>query len=202
MKRILIFIISITALLCGTVVSQTDGNELLKKLQQKFDSIKDLSADFTQTNNGKTIFSGSLLFKKENKFKITTEKFIIVSDGTTSWSYNKKENKVIITNYDDEDPGVFSLNELVYVFPEQCDVISKIENQESVLILTPNSYKYNFDSVQIWLNNEDLISKVLLTEYASGKTAVVFSNYRLNQNLPDSKYSFTPPEGSKIIDLR
>ena len=28
------------------------------------------------------------------------------------------------------------------------------------------------------------------------------SNYEINQNLADSQFSFTPPEGSKVIDLR
>ena len=27
----------------------------------------------------------------------------IVSDGATSWNYNEKDNKVIITNYDNEE---------------------------------------------------------------------------------------------------
>ena len=62
--------------------------------------------------------------------------------------------------------------------------------------------KYNFDSIELWLNKEDLISKVLISDPTAGKTEILFSDYELNQNLADSEFSFVPPEGSKVIDFR
>jgi outer membrane lipoprotein-sorting protein len=70
------------------------------------------------------------------------------------------------------------------------------------LILIPNSYKVNFDKIEIWLSDDNLMAKVRVTDASMGTTEVIFSNYRLNQDLSLSEFSFIPPKGSKIIDLR
>ena len=183
MKRIFFIACCFFLVFDSNLFSQSDGKELLEQLRSKFDSIQDLSAKFVQKTNGKNTL-------------------IIVSNGNTSWSYNKKENKVIISNYDDTDPGVFSIDEIVYKFPSHCDVTSRVDNGERILTLTPNSYTYNFDSIELWLNKDNLISKVLISDSMIGKIEILFSDYDLNQNLADSEFSFVPPEGSKVIDLR
>jgi outer membrane lipoprotein-sorting protein len=201
-KNIIRIFITVIFVFAATTFSQNDVNKVLNDLQTKFDTIKDLSVEFTQSGNGKNKFAGTLFFKKGNKLRINTKNLIIVTDGITSWNYNKKEDKVIISNYDDSDPGIFSINELVYDLPAQSDIELSNENGQNVLTLTPNSYEYSFDSVKLWLNEDSLIIKVVLNDAAMGKAKVKFSNYQLNQNLKDSEFSFTPPEGSRIIDLR
>lgn len=202
MKKNLLVICILAIAFAGSSFSQPDGKQLLDQLRSKFDSIKDLSAEFVQKVNGKTVQTGMLYYKKTNKLRINLKSLTIISDGKTSWNYNKKENKVIISNYDNTDPGIFSIDEIVYKFPSHCDVSAKVENGERILTLIPNSYTYNFSRIDLWLNDEDLISKVLIVDSVSGKTEIIFSNYELNQNLSDSGFSFVPPEGSKIIDLR
>lgn len=202
MKKILFVVYCFIMILTGNSFSQSDGKELLEQLRSKFDSIQDLSAKFVQKTDGKNTQSGMLFYKKTNKLRINLNSLIIVSNGKTSWSYNKKENKVIISNYDDTDPGVFSIDEIVYKFPSHCNVTARYEDSRNVLTLTPNSYTYNFDSIDLWLNSDDLISKVLIIDPVAGKTEILFSDYDLNQNLADSEFSFVPPEGSKVIDLR
>ena len=202
MKNIIRIFITIIFVFATTTFSQNDAVKVLNDLQTKFDTIKDLSVEFTQTGNGKNKLTGMLVFKKENKLRIDTKNFIIVTDGITSWNYNKKQNKVIISKYDENDPGVFSINELVYELPAESDIELSNENGQNVLTLTPNSYNYSFDSAKLWLNEDNLISKVVLNDAAIGIVKVKFSNYQLNQNLKDSEFSFTPPEGSRIIDIR
>ena len=202
MKNIIRIFITIIFVFATTTFSQNDADEVLNDLQTKFDTIKDLSVDFTQSGNGKNKLAGMLVFKKENMLRIDTKNFIIVTDGTTSWNYNKKQNKVIISNYDENDPGVFSIKELVYELPAESDIELSNENGQNVLTLTQNSYNYSFDSAKLWLNEDNLISKVVLNDAAIGIVKVKFSNYQLNQNLKDSEFSFTPPEGSRIIDIR
>lgn len=202
MTKIISKSVIVIVLLISFTNAQTNGSELINDLQARFNTIDDLTAEFIQSTKGKTFLSGLFLFKKDNKIKIIAKQLIIVSDGTTSWNYNKKENKVIISNIDENDPGVFSINELVYNFPGKCDISSTIENGERVLTLVPNGYKYNINKVQIWLSTDDLISQVKISDPAFGETEVKFSNYKLNQHLSNSEFSFVPPEGSKIIDLR
>ena len=202
MKNLLRISIAVFFVFAATSYSQNDADKVMKNLQSKFDTIKDLSVEFTQSANGKSRLAGMLFIKKENKLRIDTKNLIIVSDGKTSWSYNKTGNKVIISSYDENDPGVFSINELVYDIPAQSDIELSNDNGQNVLKLTPNSYEYSFDNVKLWLGEDNLINKVELNDTAMGKVEIKFSNYQLNQNLIDSDFSFTPPEGSRIIDIR
>jgi len=202
MKNIFRIFITMIFVFATTSYSQSDADKVMKDLQAKFDTIKDLSVEFTQSANGKSKLAGTLFIKKENKLRLDTQNLIIVSDGTTSWTYNKKENKVIISSYDENEPGVFSLNELVYGLPAESDIKLSNDNGQNVLKLTPNSYEYNFDNVKLWLGENNLINKVELNDAAMGKIEVKFSDYQLNQNLKDSEFSFTPPKGSRIIDIR
>ena len=202
MKLLTIYISLLSTLLIETITAQSLGDNLLKDLQTKFDSIEDVSVDFTQSHNGKTNLSGVLMYKNENNLRIDTEKLLIISDGSTSWNFNESENKVIISNYDENNSGLLSINELVYEFPKGCDISSTIVDDKKILTLIPNSYTVNFDKVQIWLTDDDLIDKVKINDTSMGTTEIIFSNYRLNQDLSLSEFSFTPPKGSKIIDLR
>lgn len=202
LKRLLKHILFVALFFSTALFAQNNADVLLNELQSKFNSLENLSADFTQTTNGKKYLSGKIYYQKGNKLRIETKRLIIVSDGKTSWNYNKKENKVIISSYDENDPGVFSINEIVNNYPEECDVETEKINDEDVLVLIPKTYTFNFNFVKIQVNEEHLIKKISFDDSSTGKTIVTFENYKLNENLPESTFSFNPPEGSKIIDLR
>ncbi len=179
------------------------GDKLLKNLQEKFNRVNDLSAEFNQSTNGKTILIGKFFFKKEDKLRIELKNSILVSDGMTNWSYNQKENKVIISKNDHSNASPFSLKKIVNDYPKECLISSETEGGNEVLILTPNSGStISYKSIKIWINRENLISKIVLKDKADNLTQIDFSKYKVNQKISDGKFSFTPPEGSKVIDLR
>ena len=178
-----------------------DTNKQLKSLQNKFETINDLTVDIFHKAQGKESFTGKLSFKKENKFHLDLKNNLIVSDGNSIWNYNRKENKVIINNVDESGPSFFSFSTFVYDYPSRCYIAS--EQNGEVLVFTPKeNSNLNFTKAKLWINKENLVSKVILENRGMGNIEVSFSNYKLNQNLVDSKFSFTPPEGSTLIDLR
>jgi len=196
MYKFLIFLFLITTTFAGD-----KEEKLLRALQNKFETINELIVDIVQKSGGKEILSGKLSYKKENRFHLELKNNLIVSDGSTIWNYNKKENKVIINNVDESDPSYFSFKSIVYDYPSQCYLTS--EQNGEVLVLTPKENSdLNFTKAKLRINKENLVSKIVLEGAGTGDVEVVFSNYKLNQNLSDSKFKFTPPEGSTIIDLR
>lgn len=198
MKTILSFII----LFYSTVAFGQSAESVLKTLQNKFDSISDLSADVTQSTNGKSSLSGKLFFKKNNKIRIEIGNQTIVADGTTSWNYNKKEKKVIISDYDENGAGLLSINYLVYEYPKECDLSLSSESGKTLLLLKPKSKKNNLGEVKLFINDENLIDKTMISNQSTGTMEVKFLNYKLNQNLSDSKFTFSTPEGTTVVDLR
>ena len=190
-------------LCCGKLVTaQNDPGEFMQVIQERFNALTDLSANFTQSVNGSANLTGKVYYKKNNKIRFELTKILIVSDGETNWNYNKKENKVIISSYDDEDAGLLSIERIIFEYPEECELSTYIFENQEVLMVVPQTSTFNFNSVKLWINNDNLISRVLVDDPAAGLVQIDLTNYSVDKNLPDSKFTFTPPEGSKIIDLR
>lgn len=186
----------------STSIAQSDAQELLKKIQDKFDSITDLSAKITQSVNGKTNLKGKVFYKKENNLRFEFENMVIVSDGETSWNFNKKQNKVIITNYDTEGNKILSIRQLIYEYPEECKLSTINSEGTKVLELIPQDDTFSFNSIKLFTNSENLITKVLIDDPATGSIQVDLSDIQLNKGLADSNFQFSPPEGSQVLDLR
>ena len=195
-------LISFLVLFCSTVGFTQNAESVLKSLQNKFDSITDLSTDVAQKSNGKTSLSGKMFFKKENNLRIEFGNQTIVADGKTSWNYSKKDKKVIISDYDEAGSGLLSINYLVYQYPSECDLSLSSDGSKQILNLKPKSKKNNLGEVKLYITNENLIDRAVISNPATGTIEVSFSNYKLNQNLSDSKFSFIAPEGTTVVDLR
>jgi outer membrane lipoprotein carrier protein len=178
-------------------------DELVNKLQKKFETINDLTVDVVQKSHGKEILSGKLSYKKENQFYLDLKSNLIVSDGSTIWNYNKENKKVIINDVDETDPSFFSFNRIIFDYPQKCDLSSEKNGDSDILIFVPKqNSNLGFNEAKVWISKDNLIDKVELAGSGSEKTEVDFSNYNMNQNLKESKFKFIPPEGSSIIDLR
>jgi outer membrane lipoprotein-sorting protein len=202
---LLIFLYSLNGFPQQQEFAKTDdkGSDLLNEVQEKYKNISDLSADFKKITNGKLDFSGKFFYKQRNKIRFELKNLIIVSDGNTNWNYNKKENKVIITQYDDTDPSALSLEKVLYDYPSKCTATSEIEKGENVLVLIPkNNSGLKFNKVKLWINDDYLINKVLIEDPNSGLIEFELTNYKTNQDIDNSMFSLIPPEGSKVIDLR
>lgn len=196
------FIINLIILFFATTTFSQNAEAVLKSLQNKFNSINSLSVNVTQKANSKSALTGKMYFKKENNIRVEFPNQLIISDGKTSWNYNKKDKKVIISDYDDTGSGVLSINYLVYQYPSECNLSLSSEDGKQVLILTPKSKRNNFGEVKLFINKDDLIDKIITSNQGAGSIEILFSNYSLNPSISDSQFSFTPPEGTSIVDLR
>lgn len=198
-----IFLVSIFILtFISSGISQGNANAVLKNIQDKFNSITDLSAQIVQSVNEAVNLKGKVFYKKENHLRFEFDNMLIVSDGETSWNYNKKQDKVIITDYDTEGNKILSIRQIIFEYPEDCELTTFESEGKKVLELIPKDATISFSSVKLFISSENLITKVLVDDPATGIIQIDLSNYQLNKNLPDSYFSFTTPEGSQVLDLR
>jgi chaperone LolA len=195
-------IITLLFLLTSSLPAAESGEQLVKALQGKLSSISDLSADFRQTSNGKVTLAGKFFYGKGNRMKLELRNLTIISDGKTSWSYNKREKKVIVSNYDPTDPSIISLENIINNYPSKCKMTSDKEGETNILNLIPNKSGSSFKNAKIYISPDNLILKINLTDQNNNNVQIEFSNYQLNKNLNTSTFTFTAPKGSKVIDLR
>ena len=127
---------------------------------------------------------------------------LIISDGETSWNYNKKQNKVIITDYENEGNKILSIRQIIFEYPEDCELSTFESEGKRVLELIPQDGIFSFNSVKLFIDSENMITKILVDDPATGTIQIDLSNYQLNKNLSDSYFQLSPPEGSQVLDLR
>jgi chaperone LolA len=192
---ILLFVVSVSA--------QDKGKDILDAVQKKYKSINDLSADFKQSTNGKASLNGKIFFSKGNKLRLELKNSTIISDGTVFWNYNKGQKKVVINNASGSELSSFSIDKFLYDYPSKSTVTLEKENNHDVLLLVPQKDNdMNFKKTRIRVNQDNLIIEVSIENISGAITNLQFSNYKLNQNLLESKFIFSPPEGTNVIDLR
>jgi outer membrane lipoprotein-sorting protein len=192
---ILLFVVSVSA--------QDKGKDILDAVQKKYKSINDFSADFKQSTNGKASLNGKIFFSKGNKLRLELKNLTIISDGTVFWNYNKGQKKVVINNASGSELSSFSIDKFLYDYPSKSTVTLEKENNHDVLLLVPQKDNdMNFKKTRIRVNQDNLIIEVSIENLSGAITNLQFSNYKLNQNLLESKFIFSPPEGTNVIDLR
>ncbi|MCX7798323.1 MAG: outer membrane lipoprotein chaperone LolA [Melioribacter sp.] len=198
MRTLILFLISYQILLAQS------GTEILKKIQNKFNSINDFTANFVQTNCNSTskTLNGKILYKKKNKFIVELKNQTVISNGEIVWNYNHKQKQVIISYFSDE-PSTYSIEKFIYNYPELCNIklYKNIDNDEAVELI-PKEGMLDIKSLKIWKDKDYLIRKLEIVDLDNQCFVIEFNNYQLNQNIPDSKFTFNPPKGIRIIDLR
>lgn len=186
-----------------------DAQEIIKSVQSKYNNIKDAQASFSQTiryNSGSTqSSSGTIFIQKEEKYRIESKNEIIVTDGVTSWSYYKKKKQVVIDNYKN-DGNTFSPNKFLFSYPENfysdLDGTEVISGVECYLLKLSPRHKGSVKSAKIWVDKEqNLIRKISINSSESSSTYTL-KKINLDAGISSSKFTFSPPEGVEVIDLR
>lgn len=180
-------------------IDETDS--LVKKLQNKFEEIKTLSSNFQQKADNNNFISGKFYFSKENNYRIELPNHIIVSDGESIKNKDVSRKRIIISKLDD-DPLSFSLREYIFEYPEKCKVTENISGSDKTIILNPKNNSLNFKSVKISVDDEYLISKILVTDWSGATFSLKFYNVNVNSNLSSNLFQMPEDKSCKTIDLR
>ena len=207
-SKILIFAVFLANL---PVFAQEDitAQDVIQNVQNAYKDITDAKASFTQSikfNKSKAqSSSGTLYIKKENKYRIETGSQTIVTDGSTSWSYSPNKKQVVIDYYK-ETGNTFSPNKYLFQYPE--NFYSDLTGTEQlggkevyVLSLKPRESGY-VKSAKLRVGKDDwMIKKIdIVTEESTLSYSV--KNIQTNTGLANSKFTFTAPEGTEVIDMR
>jgi outer membrane lipoprotein-sorting protein len=188
-----------SVLLFASVFAQERADDILKKVQDKFSSIKSFSADFYESQSSA---EGVFYFKKENQFKILTSKQEITNNGSTIWNYDLKLNRVVINDVENEQSS-FSLRQYLFDYPKKCNVnILDTNSVEKALQFIPRSDELGFSSAKIYIDEDNLVKKIELNNNLDSGIKFEFKNINLDVDLSADFFNFNPPKGSRIIDLR
>lgn len=188
-----------------------DAREIIENVQERYEDMTDATITFSQSvrfkvSKAEQTVKGTLQFKKPNKYRIETDERTVVTDGTTSWSWNPRNRQVVIDNYKEETHSL-SPERLLLSYPK--DHFSTYIGEEKVagqstyvLKLTPKEEGSFATAMKIWVAKDWLIRKVEITDVNGAVTTYMIEKISIDQKLADSRFSFTLPEKAEVIDLR
>ena len=209
MKRF-ILILPVLLVLVTQAFSLT-SDELSSTIEKRYKSFKDISMDFTQTTKSE-IFStekntrGKMYLKNPDKFRIDTPSQNIVTDGKLLWFFSEKNNQVTIHKLN-ESKNIFKPHDYLYNF--RADYKPQLGEDERVdkrpcfkLVLTPIKEDLFITKMTLWIDKKDfLVRKLEYRDMNDNWVSLVFTRIKINSDLVDSQFVFTPPRGTEVVDL-
>jgi outer membrane lipoprotein carrier protein len=191
----------------------TDVHALAEKVDRHYDHIKTLEAQFSETYAGagiKRSESGTLIMKKPGKMRWDYDQprpKLFLTDGNTAYFYVPGERQLRRT-------PVKQLNDLRsplrYLLGK-----TKLEKEFDGLSLAPDAKPVYPDGIVLRgipkgmqdriaqtlleVTPDGLITRILVEELDGSTTEFRFLQQKENVQLPDSRFTFTPPEGVEIV---
>ena len=219
-KTIALCAILLSALLLGCAQQEKlNATVIADKMIKKSDEIKDYKTDlFYQIMLGSKSENMTMLYiyKKPDKAYIYNKKLdqIIISNGKTMWTYDKKNNIVYIMSVSKlSEEKRKSLREGLY----KSIIENALKNYNLtyfgtttldgrkcyVIKLTPKNETKMPVEMKMWIDAEYWLPvKVYSTAksiFGNITTVVEYRNLSINTGVNDSIFNFTPPKGVKVV---
>jgi len=200
----------ITCILLATLLLGCTGmsaEEIAKKMQEKYESIKDMKGTITVTtefNGEKQTQTICFVMKMPDKHRSEDENTIVVSNGKTMWIYDKKKNEVIKMELPKVERPEFDYGELVKAMLEENDVkligTEKVSDRDCYVIeVIPKNETY-YTKQKLWIDKEFWYPLKIEIISEKFRSTIEYQNVEFNTGVSDSEFEFTPPEGAKIVD--
>lgn len=192
------------------IQSAPPAAELAARLQARYESIRDFTADFTQTYRGVLLRQaaterGTAMVKKPNRIRFayaSPEAKLFVSDGTVLKTYYPEERAGSIQPLPAEGEASTALlflagrGHLVRDFT--ASIVAGAPAGEWHLGLVPRSPQADFDTLTLYTDARTLALLGFATTDDQGTNEIRFSHLKENTGLPDRAFAFTFPKGTDI----
>jgi outer membrane lipoprotein carrier protein len=188
------------------------AEELAAAIQRKYDTVKDFTASFTQTEEQqsalkrRTTESGSVAVKKPGKMRweYTSPQKLFVSDGRTLYMYFPLDKQVVVHAVDQHEQSTGAILFLMGRGNVTRDFTARhgdgATSDTYVVRLEPKTRQAEYDWLQLTLDRKSLQIKVLSAGNAQGgRSTFTFTNFKENAGLPDKMFQFQIPRGTEVI---
>ena len=203
--------LSVAALSGAAQTPARPAQEVAQALQNKYDGIRDFTADFVQESEGgllrkKQSERGVVQVKKPGKMRWdykAPEPKVFVSDGRRLYLHVPADNQVIISPVPEQDQATTAVLFLVGKGNLSRDfTVSFAEGGSAdtyVLKVLPKLPERDYDWLQIEVDRRTLqIRSLSAADVQGGRSTFRFSNFKENAGLADKTFEFKIPRGADV----
>ena len=215
--RVLLPIVLVAAIGMAPRQDQTvapSATELAARLQTRYESIRDFTANFEQVTVGVLLKRpaterGTMSLKKPSRVRFTyqaPEKKEFVSDGSQFYSYfaeNRTGSVSPLPKPGEESTALLFLagrGNLARDFTPSLPPDQPADAWH--LKLVPKSRQADFDTLTLFLDRRTLALKGFMTVDEQLTNTIRFSNLKENAGLSDQAFAFKFPKGTELIGGR
>jgi outer membrane lipoprotein carrier protein len=188
--------------------------DLARAIQQKYDTVRDLSASFEHRYRGgvlrkEAVERGTVQIKKPSRMRWTyesPERKVFVADGSRIYSYIPEDRQVIVAPVPAEDeattPALFLTGHgsLVRDFAASLPPAPDPAPGTYSLKLVPHRREAEYDWLVLVVDRGTYrLRKLVTADAQGGESTFTFSNVRENTGIPDSAFRFTIPRGVDVV---
>lgn len=206
-STLLLMLLTVSSLYAGKV------DKIINKVQDKYRSTKTVRIEFKEKSHFKltdtmTEIAGVLQMSGKDKYRLDSEDQVLVSNGETLWRYNKLDSQVLVDHAKKTEEDVM-LNNFLYEIKDHYFGQLLEEKKDGgvkkyAIKLTPKPSEQSFfSSIKMWVKDKTWeVEEIVYVDYNGNETTYVISEIVFNPNLNTSIFTFTPPEGIQVVDLR
>ena len=186
-----------------------DADQLIRRLEEKYNSEEALRAQFTQTvsQGGQMNTITGTLTLQGDRYRVKTDRQTLVTNGETTWIYTPARDQVLVNDYV-EDETAFSPSQFFDGYRERYRVTNvrtaqRDGAQHHVLTLKPREEQAFFQEVTLWMRASDAVVTRLKVRDANQST-MTFTLRNVTFGVPTaaSTFRFDAPQNAEVVDLR
>jgi outer membrane lipoprotein carrier protein len=187
------------------------ADEILRRIEQKYSTLKSLSADFRQKyQNFEQVIeeSGKLTIKRPGKmyweYQQPTQKYFVIN-GPKSWFYVPRDRQVLVTDIQGEASTplllLFGHTDLRKDFTVELDMDEPpMSPGNAVIRLIPRSPQGDFAFVLLEVSPVDsMIMRLTVVEPVGGRNDYIFDRIHVNRPVPDRVFTLKLPSNVEVI---
>ena len=191
---------------------QISPDRVIKNVENTLISAKTVRVAFEETYlwelaGEEQSLKGELLLEGEDRFRITTEDQVIVSDGETLWTYSKPSHRVLIDRLTHSDNTILPRQIL---FQHTRDYRSRIVGEDEmlgkpcyVLEFTAETGDVFMTRIKVWVDKEVWVPrKIVQTDLNENRTIFLLQEIEIGVLLKKGTFQFPIPEGADVVDMR
>jgi len=191
---------------------QLSMNQVTENMQRRYEMIDNVVAGFSQQvklgfSNIEQRFIGTLTMKKPKMYRVESEHQTLVTDGSTVWAYSPANKQVVIDKYKENQNSISPDQFLLNLPSEYYSTLLGRESEGTRSLLTvklvPKDDRSFIRSVKLWVVEGTWdVRRIVIVDVNETETTYVIERLSLNTTINDTVFSFSPPPGTEIVDLR
>ena len=177
----------------------------LDSLRAKFEGGEVFTSTFEHIYNdtftGETQTTTGTIWIDSSQYKIVSENSIMVVDGEVSYVYDGSKDRVIISEYVEEDDD-FAPSRMLQGVDSSYSISEEAQGEDGVVIKMVSGDPFSvFSDVSVRLNESGIPLRIDAIDQVENELITTFYEGRFI-SASDTIFRFPNPDGAEIIDLR